>query len=115
MAIGIRGETITLITLTQNGTDAFNAPIMAETKTPVYNVLIAPSSEQEILDTINLYGKRSVYTLGIPKGDTHEWENTIVEFWGKRWRTIGEPIRGMDHQIPLQWNTKVRVESIVTE
>lgn len=115
MAIGIRGETIKLITLTQNGTDAFNAPIMTETETAVNNVLIAPSSEQEVLDTINLYGKRAVYTLGIPKGDTHDWENQVVEFWGKRWRTIGEPLRGMEHQIPLQWNTKVRVESIVTE
>ncbi len=113
--VGITGETVKLITQVQTGTDAFNAPVWTETSEYVDNVLIAPSSEAEILDTINLYGKRSVYTLGIPKTDAHDWTNQIVEFWGKRWRTIGDPLRGMDHQIPLQWNTKVRVESIVTE
>lgn len=112
---GIRGEAVKLITQTQTGTDAFNAPIWAETSTTVYDVLIGQPTEQEILDTINLYGRKAVYVLGIPKGDTNDWENQIVEFWGKRWRTIGLPIRGMEHQIPLRWNTKVRVESIVEE
>lgn len=113
--LSITGEQVKLITQTQVGTDAFNAPIWSETSVTIDNVLIAPSSEQEILDTINLYGKKSIYTLGIPKGDTHDWVNQIVEFWGRRWRTIGDPLRGMEHQIPLSWNTKVRVESIVNE
>lgn len=49
------------------------------------------------------------YTLAIPKGDTHIWTDTLVSFWGKTWRTIGLPVRGMDENIPLCWNEKVRV------
>jgi len=49
------------------------------------------------------------YTLGIPKGDTHIWTDTLVSFWGRTWRTIGLPMRGMDENIPLCWNEKVRV------
>lgn len=64
----------------------------------VGNVLIGEPSE----------GGRA-YTLGIPKGDTHIWTDTLVSFWGRTWRTIGLPVRGMDENIPLCWNEKVRV------
>ncbi len=67
----------------------------------------------EVLETVNLYGKKAIYTLSVPKGDTHNWENTFVEFFGERWRTIGKPKEYMEHQIPLAWNKQVRVESIV--
>ena len=76
----------------------------------VDNVLVAPASNSEILDATNLYGKKAVYTLAIPKGDTHEWENRIVEFFGKRWRVFGIPTKGIEANVPLDWNKKVTVE-----
>ena len=114
----ITGIPVTLYNETQDGTDAFNAPIWVETSVTVPNVLVGQPSEQEILDTINLYGKRAVYVLHIPKGDTHDWTNKRVEFKDSSGtvradRTIGEPIEWMEHLVPLDWNKKVRVETYV--
>jgi len=51
-----------------------------------------------------------VYTLAIPKGDTHDWENQVIEFWGKTWKSFGMPLEGIESNIPLAWNKKVTVE-----
>lgn len=106
----IKGITITLYELTQTGTDDFNEPIYEETAVPVDNVLIGEPTTEEISEDLNFYGKRLAYTLAIPKGDTHNWEDTIVEFYGKRFRTYGEPTEGIEDMIPLAWNKKVKVE-----
>ena len=109
--MAIKGITVTLYTKSKTGVDAFNAPVYTETAVPVPNVLVAPLSDEEILDTLNLTGRRAKYQLGIPKGDTHTWEGNAVEFFGERWRVIGQPTSGLDDLIPLQWNKKVKVES----
>ena len=111
----IKGIDITLHVLTQTGTDAMNAPVYTDSTVTVNNVLVYPSSDQEILDTLNLYGKKAVYTLLIPKGDSNEWENTFVEFFAEKWRTIGHPTEYIEANVPLKWNKKVQVESLVTE
>ena len=104
------GITVTLYDVTLTGTNEFNEPIYTETPVQVNNVLVAPTSTQEILDSINLYGRKAVYTLAIPKGDTHEWENRKVSFFGKDFRVFGIPTEGIDENIPLAWNKKVTVE-----
>lgn len=111
----LKGITVTLYTVTQTGVDDFNRPIYAETAVQVPNVLVAPLSDTEILDTVNLTGKKATYQLGIPKGDTHDWENRRVSFFGEDWRVIGHPTEGIDAMIPLRWNKKVKVESYVQD
>ena len=106
----MKGITVTLINKVQTGTDPFGAPIYQEKNTEVENVLVAPSSCDDIVDSNKIYGKKAVYTLGIPKGDEHVWEDQIVEFFGERWRVFGIPAKGIDHLIPLCWNMKVMVE-----
>lgn len=106
----IKGISITLYDIVQTGTDDFNKPIVSETPVTVDNVLVYPSSSEEQTNTLNLTGKKAVYTMAIPKGDTHEWRNRKVEFFGDTFRTIGEPIKGIDANIPLDWNLKVEVE-----
>lgn len=106
----MKGITVTLITNVQTGTDPFGAPVYTETSESIDNVLVAPSSAQEIQDSTELYGKKAVYTLGIPKCDSHIWEDQIVEFFGERWHVFGIPLKGIDDLIPLGWNTKVTVE-----
>lgn len=108
----ISGITVRLIPQVDTGVrDELDAPILADgTPILVENVLIAPSSSAEILDSINLTGRKAVYTLGIPKGDTNEWEDQIVEFFGQRWKVIQFPLEGLDDLIPLSWNKKVMVE-----
>ena len=108
----MKGITVTLYERTQTGTDPANRPVYTETAVPVENVLVAPLSDDEILETLNLTGKRARYQLGIPKGDTHTWEGNKVAFFGETWRVIGHPTEGIEALIPLQWNKKVKVESI---
>lgn len=108
----MRGIPVTLYERTPNGTDPANRPIYAETAVVVDNVLVAPLSDDEIVETLNLTGKRARYQLGIPKGDTHSWEGNRVSFFGETFRVIGHPTEGIDGLIPLSWNKKVKVESI---
>lgn len=104
------GATVVLHVRTQTGVDSFNAPIFSETTENVDNVLIGQPTTEEIDSTLSLYGKKIEYMLGIPKGDTHDWEDTIVEFWGRRYRTFGMTIQGIEANIPTPWHKKVRVE-----
>ncbi len=104
------GVTVVLHVRTQSGVDSFNAPIFSETTETVDNVLIGQPTTEEIDSTLSLYGKKIEYMLGIPKGDEHDWEDTIVEFWGKRYRTFGMTIQGIEANIPTPWHKKVRVE-----
>lgn len=106
----IKGMTVTLINKVKVSEDEFNRPVYEPEVVQVDNVLVAPESNPEVLSQLNLAGHKEVYLLGIPKGDTHNWVNAQVEFFGKRWSTVGEPLEGMDDLIPLAWNKKVRVE-----
>ena len=110
----IRGITVTLYERTLTGKDAFNRPTYKETPVPVKNVLVSPVSPggEEVLDILDLTGRKAVYTLGIPKGDTHQWEGCRVGFFGEIWQVIGKPTEGIEEMIPLSWNRKVRVEAI---
>ena len=106
----MRGITVTLYDRTSDSTDEFNRPIYTETAIAVDNVLVGQPTTDEITDTLNLTGKHLAYVLAIPKGDTNTWTDRTVEFFGERFRTIGEPTMGIEHLIPLSWNKKVRVE-----
>ena len=107
----IKGITITLYERTRTGTDDFNKPVYSENPVTVDNVLVSPVSSQEVIDTLNLTGKKAVYNMAIPKGDTHEWRDVRVDFFGQHFQTFGEPIKGIEANIPLDWNTKVQVET----
>lgn len=106
----IRGITITLYQTEQNGVDPFGRPVMVETAVPVENVLIGEPSTEDIINELNLSGKRLAYTLALPKGDAHNWKDKRVEFFGEVFHTIGEPTQGIEANIPLSWNRKVKVE-----
>lgn len=106
----IKGVTVTLYTKVANGFDSFNKQKWAETAVSVNNVLVGEPSHSEITNATNLYGRKAQYTLAIPKGDTHNWENAKVSFFGKDWRTFGIPVEGIEDNVPLDWNKKVWVE-----
>ena len=110
MASFLKGITITLFDNIQTGVDDFGAPIFEDSEILVNNVLVAPTLSDDIVNQMSLTGKKAVYTLAIPKGDTHDWEDREVLFFGKRWRTFGIPIEGIEDMIPLDWNKKVTVE-----
>jgi hypothetical protein len=107
----IKGITIQLYEKTETGRDAFNRPVYEEKAVDVDNVLVAQPTDQEVLDTVNLTGRKLAYVLGIPKGDQHEWTDCKVGFFNNTFRVIGAPIMGIEEMVPLSWHKKVRVEA----
>ena len=107
---GIKGMTVMLHEKAQTGVDAFNRPIYEEMDTPVDNVLVGEPTAEDVTNELNLSGKRIAYVLALPKGDTHEWHDREVSFWGQRFKVIGFPTQGIEENIPLSWNKKVKVE-----
>lgn len=106
----IEGITVTLYETEPIATDPFGAPVPSnETAVQVDNVLVSPVSSEDVVNDTALYGKRTVYELGIPKGDTHDWKEKRVEFFGERFQTVGEVTKGIESMIPLEWNGKVKV------
>lgn len=106
----LKGTTIQLIVETQTGTDPFGAPIYEEEAVDVDDVLVGQPSTDDVTNSIQLYGKKIEYILGIPKGDTHNWTDAVVIIFGEKYRTIGYPQTGILENIPLRWGQNVKVE-----
>lgn len=106
----IKGIAVVLVTKKEVGKDDFKKPIYEDVEINVENVLVSPTSTDDIVNHLELTGKKAVYTLGIPKGDENQWEDVEVLFFGQRWRTFGMPLEGIEDMIPLDWNKKVMVE-----
>lgn len=112
----MRGITVTLYEQTQSGTDPFGAPIYTETAEQVDNVLVGEPSTDDITISTAIYQKKIQYMLGIPKGDTHDWQDKHVSWtdaYGRvhHVRTFGFPITGIETLIPTPWHMKVRCEA----
>lgn len=110
--MNIKGEPIILYETTVTGEDDFGAEIVEETPVTINNVVIGQPTSEDILAEINLSGKQISYNLAIPAGDDHDWKGKTVEFYGKKWRTIGEPTQYMVGFMgkSFPWNKQVRVE-----
>lgn len=111
----MRGVTVTLYDQTATSTDAFNAPVIAETAVTVDNVLVGEPSTDDIVNATEMYGKRLACMLGIPKGDTHDWVDKRVEWTDAygithKLKTFGFPITGVEANVPTRWHMKVRCE-----
>lgn len=106
----LKGIDVVLYEKSPSGQDPFGNLIYEEKKVTVSDVLVAPSSSDDIIDSTNLYGKKAIYTMAIPKGDSHEWEDATVEFFGKKWKTFGIPLEGIEEMVPTKWHKKVMVE-----
>ena len=94
----IKGIQVTLYERTQNGTDSFGAPVWDEASVTVDNVLVSPVSTEAQVNAApaELYGRRELYQIAVPKGDSHRWSNCRVSFFGKMWRVIGGEKRGIE-------------------
>ena len=106
----IHGIQITLIDKQVVSVDPFGSPVVKDVEILVDNVLVAPATTEDVTNQMSLTGKKISYTIGIPKGDNNDWENKEVRFFGKRWKTVGIPLEGIESMIPLEWNKKVTVE-----
>ena len=105
----LKGINVTLYVKTRTGETPFRDPIYEETPVTVHNVLVGEPSAEEITTELQLTGRRISYTLAIPKGDTHDWNDVRVEFFGQKFRTCGGVVQGIESMVPLCWNKKVQV------
>ena len=106
----MKGTTVQLVVGTVTGYDPLGNPIETEELVNIDDVLVGQPSTDDITSTIQLYGKRIDYVLGIPKGDTHNWTDATVYIRGEKFRTIGYPMTGEQANIPLRWGKNVKVE-----
>ena len=106
----MKGMTVQLVKKTQSGTDLFGAPIETEEIVDVPDCLVGQPTSDDIAATMEMYGKKIAYVVGVPKGDENEWVDTDVIIWGERFRTIGYPMTGIQETIPLRWGKNVKVE-----
>lgn len=75
----------------------------------VEDVLVAPASTTEVLDMLNITGKKQSTISRFQKeiripGKTAEW------IFGASWRVIGFPQQGIEENIPGRWNQRWMVE-----
>ena len=106
----MKGTTVKLSVKTQTDTDPFGAPVMTEELVDIPDCLVGSPSADDITQTLEMYGKKIAYVIGVPKGDTHSWVDTDVIVFGERFRTIGYPETGIQENIPLRWGQNVKVE-----
>lgn len=106
----IKGITVTLFEKNITGKDSLNHSTYDIKPIQVDNVLVAPMSTTDIPTSTEADRRKATYQLAIPKGDTHNWNNADVEFFGAKWHTVGLPIEGIESNIPLDWNKKVTIE-----
>ena len=102
----IQGITIELRIEEEKGKDEFNQPIYDVSWVEVNNVLVGQPSAEEILDELNLTGVIVQYAIAVPKGDTHDWKNARVRFFGEEFYVVGDLTGGIEEMIPLDWNKK---------
>lgn len=106
----IKGITVTLYEKLVTGKDKFDTDIYEEHAVDVENVLVAPITSDDITTERSIKSDKVIYKLAIPKGDTHTWTDCLVEFFGKKFKVVGEPIEGIEEMLPLSWNKQVQVE-----
>lgn len=83
-----------------------------DTSETVRNILVGQPATSGTADISDDWGTLREYTLAIPKGDTHDWVNRIVSFWGQTFRTVGYPLQGIEELMPLDWHKQVKVRQI---
>ncbi len=107
----IQGMTVTLYEPTPAGMDPFGEmQYTTEEPVEVAGVLVALPSAEERTDAYTRTGAMISYVLGIPKGDTHNWQGAIVEIAGHKYKAVGIPEEGIEANVPGPWHRKVQVE-----
>lgn len=94
---------------TQVGTDAIDNPVYTYEDATISDVLVTPSTVDDLVNRSSLEGTKELYTLAIPKGDSNTWVGNTVTFFSKTFRCYAES-EGIESNIPLSWNKKVLVE-----
>lgn len=106
----MKGETVVLVDQIVTGKDPFGGDVYEENQIVVNDVIIGTPSTDDMISDLSLYGKKLNFVLGIPKGDTNNWEDKTVIIRGEKYKTYGFPLTQTEENVPTRWNTQVKVE-----
>ena len=103
---------VLLYTKTKTGTDGFNSDLYDYDVVIINHCLVAMNSNDPVLDATSLKAKKDTFTIAIPKGDSHDWLDTFVEFTmggvSYKCRTYGDYLTGIDAMMPLEWHKQIK-------
>lgn len=90
--------------------DELGNDIVKEKELLLDNVLVSPIVSEDVLGIASLNTDKINYQMAIPKMyDDIDFTDANFVFFGKKWKIVGSPYKGIDALIPLQWNTKIQV------
>lgn len=108
----MKGETVTVKTFDENGTDPFGAPIKKEKLETVENVIIQPGACSDVVESNRPSGSSVKYTLHFPKTFDGDLEGAEIEVRGNWYEVVGRPDHYTLENTPGEWWMPVEVGRI---
>ena len=106
----MRGETVTILRVEQEGVDAWNNPITRPVEELVEDVLVQNPTGADITDTDRPHGIRVDLVLQFPRAYTGgSLRDALIRVRGVKYRVIGDPIPLDGGMTPTRWNMSVNV------
>lgn len=105
----ISGTSVTVLRRVLSSRDEMGEPVFATSTETVGNVLVTPSSTDEMDETNRAFGVTCELTLHFPKSYTASLDGCAVEVSGVEYRVLGDPQPYMPENTPTPWNRPVKV------
>lgn len=107
----LTGETVTVLTPTYGYDEGMEETVTWSSQT-VDNVLVAPGSTSDVIDSTRPYGTRASFSLGFPKSFSAPLRGCRVEVRGFTYLVIGDPKPNNEQNCPTQWWYTAEVEVV---
>ena len=98
----LRGTTVTVLTPTTTY-DEHNETVTEWERATVDNVLVAPGSTADVIESDRPHGTRADVTLGFPMTFSARLRGCRVEVGERTYDVIGDPVPNMAENCPTQW------------
>ncbi|WP_195393510.1 hypothetical protein [Actinomyces urogenitalis] len=110
----MRGESVTILTRSEQGRDELNAPVMTwVVEAVVDDVLVAPATTTDLTGAIRPDGTRADLTLHMPKTYTGPLRGRRVRVRGGLFEVVGDPQHYEIANTPGRWNRPVDVKEVL--
>lgn len=106
------GETVTVRTRVQTGTDEGGNAVYAWSDQAVDGVLVAPGTTTDVAGNTRPDGVEVVFELHFPKTFTASLANARVVVRGETFQVIGDPKPYADDLTPGMWDRPVDVKAV---
>ena len=106
----MKGETVTVTTRVQSGTDPGGDATYTTSTSSVDDVLVAPGSQSNAVDNIRPDGIEVALTLYFPRTFTGTLRGAIITVRGEDYKVIGDPIPYNGGLTPTRWNLVAECE-----